>query len=235
MGDQETIEDLKERFASQARLFEERLSAIEASRDAGGLQEASAGGDQPPTGFEGVGTSGQAGFATSSRVGVTTNSLLQTVGDEVEVAGGGSLAVGSRETSSIKPAVPKFNGSGVEFPLWKRRFGGFALANDSMQAFTTAIDMPVGDPSVTSRCLLDQGLSEASVKRAGIAWTCLTESITDRELFSRVFDTNSPSAGWRMLCDWFWPKTLSEKSKWKRQFNELVMEKKEEPRGFSRV
>ena len=85
MGDQETIEDLKERLASQARLFEERLSAIEASRDAGGLQEASAGGDQPPTGFEGVGTSGQAGFATSSRVGVTTNSLLQTVGDEVEL------------------------------------------------------------------------------------------------------------------------------------------------------
>ena len=51
MGDQEIIEDLKELLASQARLFEERLSAIEASRDAGGLQEASAGGDQPPTGF----------------------------------------------------------------------------------------------------------------------------------------------------------------------------------------
>ena len=62
MGDQETIEDLKERFASQARLIEERLSAIEASRDAGGLPEASAGGHQPPTGFEGVGTSGQAGL-----------------------------------------------------------------------------------------------------------------------------------------------------------------------------
>ena len=49
MGDQETIENLKERLASQARLFEERLSAIETSRDAGGLQEASAGGDQPLT------------------------------------------------------------------------------------------------------------------------------------------------------------------------------------------
>ena len=69
-----------------------------------------------------------------------------------------------------------------------------------------------------------------------MAWDYLTESITDRELLSRVFDTNSPSAGWRMLCDWFWPKTLSEKSKWKRQFNELVMEKKEEPmRFFARV
>ena len=49
MVDQETMEDLKERLASQAKLFEERLSAIEASRDAGGRQEASAGGDQPLT------------------------------------------------------------------------------------------------------------------------------------------------------------------------------------------
>ena len=104
-----------------------------------------------------------------------------------------------------------------------------------MQAFTTAIDMPVGDPSVTSRFLLDQGLSEASVIRARIAWTCLTESITDRELLSTVFDTNSPSAGWRMSCDWFLPKTLSEKSKWKRQFNEMVMEKEEPMRFFARV
>ena len=132
--------------------------------------------------------------------------------------------MGSREISSIKSAVPKF-GSSVEFLLWKRRFEGFALANDCMQAFTTAIDMPVDDPSVTSRFMLDQGFSEASVRRARIAWTCLTESITDQELLSRVFGTNSPSAGWRMSCDWFLPKTLSEKSKWKRQFNELVMEK----------
>ena len=39
-----------------------------------------------------------------------------------------------------------------------------------------------------------------------------------------------------MLNDWFLPKTLGEKSKWKRQFNDLVMEKKEEPlRVFARV
>ena len=41
------------------------------------------------------------------RVGVNTYSLLQTVDDEVEIAGGRNLAVGSREVSSIKSAVPK--------------------------------------------------------------------------------------------------------------------------------
>ena len=35
-----------------------------------------------------------------------------------------------------------------------------------------------------------------------------------------------------MLCDWFLPKAHSEKSKWKRQLNELVMDKKEKPMIF---
>ena len=44
MGDHETLEDLKEQLASQARLFEERLSAIEAGREnTGGLQAAPTG------------------------------------------------------------------------------------------------------------------------------------------------------------------------------------------------
>ena len=39
-----------------------------------------------------------------------------------------------------------------------------------------------------------------------------------------------------MLWNWSLPKTISEKSKWKRQLIELVMEKKEEPlRFFARV
>ena len=116
MADQQIVEDLKEQLATQARTFEERLPAIEASRDAGGLQEASAGGDQPLTGFVGAGTSEQAGFAASRRVGVNTDSLLQNVGDEVEIAGGSSLAVGSPEMIFIKTAVPKL-GSSVELPL----------------------------------------------------------------------------------------------------------------------
>ena len=52
----------------------------------------------------------------------------------------------------------------------------------------------------------------------------------------QVFDTNYLSVAWRMLNDWLLPKTLAERSKCKRQFNDLVMEKKEKPmRFFSRV
>ena len=64
----------------------------------------------------------------------------------------------------------------------------FALSNDCMQVFMTVNDIPVGDPSVTSRFLLDEGSSEASIRRARTAWACLVESITNRELLSPVFD-----------------------------------------------
>ena len=226
----ETIDDLKEQLASQARLFEERLSAIKASREnTVGLQAAPTGGDQPSQGVESAGTKEEAGFAPGRRFRVATDSLLQTIGGDVDIPGGSSLSIGSRKTSSIKSSVPKFNGSGVEYPLWKRRFQGDAITSGCMQAFTTVADTMVGDPSVTSRFVLDQGCTEISVKRSRLAWTCITESITDRELLSRVFDTNSPSVAWRMLNDWFLPKTPVEKSKWKRQLNDLVMEKKGEP------
>ena len=98
MGDHETLEHLKEQLASQARLFEERLSAIEASREnTGGLQAAPTGGDQPSLGVEGAGTSEQAGFASSRRFGVATDSLQQTIGDGVDISGGSSLSIGPRE------------------------------------------------------------------------------------------------------------------------------------------
>ena len=108
----------------QARMFEERLSAFEPSGDAGGLQKVSAGGNQLPPGFIGAGTSEQPRLEASPRIGVNKYRMLQTVGDEIEIAGGSSLGVGSREISSTKFAVSKF-GSSVEVPLWKRRFKGF--------------------------------------------------------------------------------------------------------------
>ena len=182
MGDHGTIENLKEQLASQARLFEERLSASDASREnTGGLQAAPTGVDQPSSGVEGAGTSEQAGFAFSRRFGVATDSLLQTIDNDVDISGGSSLSIRPRETSSIKSAALKFNGSGVDYPLWNRRFEGYAITSGCMQAFTTVTDMMVGDPSVTSRFLLDQGFTEISVKRSRLAWTCITESITDRE------------------------------------------------------
>ena len=62
MTGQETIEDLKEQIAAQTRLSEERLLAIEASRNNTGRLEEAPANDQPPSGFEGAGSREQAGF-----------------------------------------------------------------------------------------------------------------------------------------------------------------------------
>ena len=45
-------------------------------------------------------------FASSRRVGVTTNSLVQTVGDKAETAGGSRFAVGPLDMSSLKTFLP---------------------------------------------------------------------------------------------------------------------------------
>ena len=48
------------------------------------------------------------------------------------------------------------------------------------------------------------------------------------DLLGRVFATKSTSAGWRMLCDWFLPKTIADQVKWSVAFDEK-MEKGEAP------
>ena len=79
---------------------------------------------------------------------------------------------------------------------------------------------------MTSRFLFDQGFSEANTKPDSIVWACLSESITGGELLSTAFNPNSLVMV--KVC-WFLLKALSDKSIWKRLFNELQMEKKRRP------
>ena len=58
----------------------------------------------------------------------------------------------------------------------------------------------------------------------------------NRDVLGRVFATTSPSAGWRMLRDWFMPKTMTEQVKWLVAFDFAKMEKGEEPmKYFGRI
>ena len=57
-----------------------------------------------------------------------------------------------------------------------------------------------------------------------------------RDLLGRVFETKSPSDGWRMLCYWFMPKTIAGQVKWSVAFDSARMEKGEEPmKYFGRI
>ena len=50
----------------------------------------------------------------------------------------------------------------------------------------------------------------------------------NRDLPGRELATRSPSAGWRMLCDWFLPKTVAEQFKLQAALI-IKMENVEEP------
>ena len=58
----------------------------------------------------------------------------------------------------------------------------------------------------------------------------------NRNLLGRVIATKPPSVGWRMMCNWFMPKTMAEQVKWSVAFDCAKMEKGEEPlKTFGRI
>ena len=60
--------------------------------------------------------------------------------------------------------------------------------------------------------------------------------MTDTDLLDRVFARQSPSGAWRMLRDWFLPKSVATQVKRSDAFDAVQMEKGEEPmKFFSRV
>ena len=89
----------------------------------------------------------------------------------------------------------------------------FTSMVERMSAFLVDHDMMIGDDTKNTQYFLSQGFSEEYTKTARVAWTCLTESIVNRYLLGSVFATRSPSAGWRMLCDWFMSRTMTEQVK----------------------
>ena len=127
--------------------------------------------------------------------------------------------VGSREFGSLKESVPKFSGKLEDFAVWKELFEVFTSMVGCLSAFLVDHDMMIGDVTKNTQCLLSQGFGDEHIKTARVAWTCLTESIVKRDLLVRVFVIKSPSAGWKMLCDWSMPKTMAEQVKWSVAFD----------------
>ena len=189
---------------------------------------------------ERVGTATSAGEVR----GVSSSGSLPGLGAAIGLPRSGASSsvdshraeVGSREFGSLKQSVPKFSGKSEDFPLWKEHFEVFTSMVGCMSAFLVDHDMMIGDVTKNTQYFLSQGFSEEHVKTARVAWTCLTESVVNRDLLGRLFATKSPSAGWRMLCDWFMPKTMAEQVKWSVAFDSAKMEKGEEPmKYFGRI
>ena len=144
--------------------------------------------------------------------------------------------VGSREFGSLKQSDPKFSGKSEDSPSWKEHFDVYTSMVGCMLTFLVDSDMMIGDVTENTQYFLSHGFSDKHMKTVRVAWTCLTESVVNRDLFGRLFAKKLPSAGGRMLCDWFMRKTMAEQVKWSVAFDSAKMEKGEEPmRYFSRI
>ena len=105
--------------------------------------------------------------------------------------------------------------------------------NGCLNYLFTATEVAVGDTAKDTQYFISQGLSVVHVKKSRIAWVCLTESMSDTDLLDRVFAKQSPSGAWKMLRDWFLPRSIATRVKWSDAFDAAQMEKGEERMKFS--
>ena len=171
--------------------------------------------------------------------GVSSSGSLPALGEVVGLPGSGAsisadshrAEVGSREFGSLKQSVPKFSGKLEDFPLLKAHFEVFTsmVLVWCIPSFLLVHDIVMGDVTKDTQHFFSQGLSDVQIKTAAVSWACLTENIVNRDLLGRVFAIKSPNAGWRMLCDWFLPKTMAGQVKWSVAYDVAKMRKREEP------
>ena len=93
----------------------------------------------------------------------------------------------------MKQSIPKLSEKIEYFPLWEEHFEVFTSMVERMSTFVVDHDIAIGDDTKNTQYFLSQGFSEENTKKARVAWTCLTESIVNRDLLRRVFATKSPT------------------------------------------
>ena len=144
---------------------------------------------------ERVGTATSAGEVR----GVSSSRSLPALGEAVHLLRSSASSsvdsyraeVGSHEFGSLKQSVA--SGKLEDFPLWKELFEVFTSMVERMSTFVVDHDIAIGDDTKNTQYFLSQGFSEENTKKARVAWTCLTESIVNRDLLRRVFATKSPT------------------------------------------
>ena len=96
-------------------------------------------------------------------------------------------------------SVPKFNGDGNAYPMWRRRITTVLL----QAGCRTAIDpthnpVMVGDDTV-GEIDLHACHSAETVRKASLAWSILIEAVTYSPLLFRMFKCGSPSEAWAAI------------------------------------
>ena len=88
--------------------------------------------------------------------------------------------------------------------------------------------LAVADTAKDTQYFVFKALTHAQVRSAPVAWKCLTENMPDTDLRDRVCERQSLSGGWKMLFDWFLPRSIAAQVKLSNDIDADTMEYGEE-------
>ena len=112
---------------------------------------------------------------------------------------------------------PKFNSKRDTWPLWSEKFTSFTSIKGCRDAYTeTPNPVRVADESLTNGDLLLRHLA-STIVHARLALEFLLEALnSDPPCLTRMLETKSPSGAWKVMTDFYAPKTnrSSTPSQW---------------------
>ena len=130
--------------------------------------------------------------------------------------------------SGLKQAVPKFCGKPKKLPVWSKHFEAFSSISGCLGSLLTGIEKTVGDTTKGTQYFVSQVFTYAHIRSARVAWICLAPSMSDTDLLDRAFARQSPRGAWKILRNWFLPRSIGTQVKWSGAFDMVKMEKGEE-------
>ena len=129
-------------------------------------------------------------------------------------------------------SVPKFNGDGNTYPIWRRRIISVLL----QAGCRTAID-PTHNPVMTGddtvgEIDLHACHSAETARKASLAWSILIEAVKFSPLLFRMFKCGSHSEAWAEIETWYAPRGKAQRSIWKDEFEHICMQQNEDPHAY---
>ena len=119
---------------------------------------------------------------------------------------------------------PKFNSKRDMWPLWKEKFTSFTSITGCRDPYReTPNPVRVANDSLTNEDFMLKH-SASTIVHARMAWEFLPEALdSDPPCLTRILETKSPSGAWKVMTDFYAPKTIMEKRRVAQEFDPISM------------
>ena len=125
---------------------------------------------------------------------------------------------------------PDFNSKRDTWPLWEEKLTSFTSIKGRRDGYReTPNPVRVADDSLTNEDLLLRHPA-STIVHGRMAWEFLLEALdSDLPCLIRMLETKSPSGAWKVMTDFYAPKTIMEKRWVAQEFDSISMVEGEDP------